>query len=243
MLDYDGTLAPFHENRMEARPPRELLASLCDIASSPADQLAIVSGRPVSELQVLLPDLPARLVGEHGWEEFETGAVIRRYDLSEALAGVLALAAADAAERGAGSRLERKRCSIVLNPRGLERSEAETILSRIAESWKSSFVVQGLVLDRTHGGLELRATAHNKGIAVAGLMDEAPEGTLPVYIGDDLTDEDAFERVVPRGFAIRVGSAAPRSLAPYHMDSAREVAEFLQRWATLLPPVRRAVRE
>ncbi len=231
MLDFDGTLAPFRAERIEARVPADTLGALRSIATSGCDRVTIVSGRPVAELRPLLPDLEARLVGEHGWEDWRPGSEPRQHALDDATALQLARAARAAHARGWGPFLERKRCSLVLHTRGLDAAHASQLERLVSEFWWSQFLGDGLSLENIHGGLELRATARHKGVAVAETLRESPAGALVVYVGDDRTDEDAFEVVAPRGLAIRVGAPGVPSHAPYRLDSPGAVGRFLRRWA------------
>src|SRR6516225_3975371 len=69
MLDYDGTLAPFRVARGQAAPPARVLKRLGRLARAAHTRVAVVSGRPIDELDPLLGALPIALFGEHGWEE------------------------------------------------------------------------------------------------------------------------------------------------------------------------------
>jgi trehalose 6-phosphate phosphatase len=63
------------------------------------------------------------------------------------------------------------------------------------------------------------------------LLDSLPRrvgGILPIYIGDDVTDEDAFKAIGEEGFAVRVGRPKPSSAAPYYVNSTNEVEEVLR---------------
>src|SRR5512139_1698560 len=68
MLDYDGTLAPFHVSRMNARPSERCMEILRSIVESGHTKLVIVSGRPANEVRSLLPGLPVETFGAHGFE-------------------------------------------------------------------------------------------------------------------------------------------------------------------------------
>ena len=79
MLDHDGTLACFVVTRDRAIPARETLELLERIAVSEATTLAVISGRPVSELAELLGNPAWTLVGEHGWEMRAPGKRVVRH--------------------------------------------------------------------------------------------------------------------------------------------------------------------
>src|SRR5262245_21318332 len=75
LLDYDGTLAPFQVRRDRAHMPPGTLRLVRALAASPRTSVALLSGRPVLELEKLVGDRNLRVhwIGEHGWEEREPG--------------------------------------------------------------------------------------------------------------------------------------------------------------------------
>jgi trehalose-phosphatase len=84
-----------------------------------------------------------------------------------------------------------------------------------------------LILRRTNGGVELRAAGRTKGAAVRELLESAPETTLPLYVGDDETDEDVFREIRGSGLAVWVGSSR-NAAAPGWLQSCAGVRAFLQ---------------
>jgi trehalose 6-phosphate phosphatase len=230
MLDYDGTLASFAVDRMAARPGPGTLARVAAIAAAGDTRVAIVSGRPVEELDVLLGELPlVDRVYEHGWDERFAGAELVRHPVPAEVAESLEAALSAARACVWAQRVEHKRASIVLHTRGLDPATAAAYEAEATRLWSAAIGGRALVLDAVHGGVELRATARNKGSAVAELMARAPAGTLPVYVGDDRTDESAFDRVRPVGVTVCVCSARP-SRAEFRVGSPAAVAAFLRRW-------------
>lgn len=230
MLDYDGTLAGFAVDRMAARPEAATLARIAAIAASDDTQVAIVSGRPVEELDELLGELPrVDRVYEHGWDERIGGGALVRHPVPADVAHVLeqALAAASGCEWA--RRVERKRASIVLHTRGLDPATAAAYEDEATRLWAAAAAGDALQLDSVDGGIELRATARNKGVAVEELVARAPARTLPVYVGDDCTDEAAFDRLRPIGVTICV-CPGRASRAEFRLGSAGDVGAFLRRW-------------
>jgi trehalose-phosphatase len=234
MLDYDGTLAPFHEDRGAARPLPGSLRALRRLTRSAGTRVAIVSGRPIHELADLL-DLPVvPLIGEHGWEETGPGGIVR-HPLGAATAEALARAA-DAIAHLAGPHLERKRTAIVLHTRGLPPREAQALTEAGRAAWRPETEAGPLRLHGIHHGLELRADGHDKGSAVRALLDRAGDGAFGVFVGDDTTDEDAFQALERRGVGIRVGDAAARTRAQAWLPDCAAVAAFLERWLDRVEP-------
>jgi trehalose-phosphatase len=235
ILDYDGTLAPFHVERSRAVPSGRVLGLLAELARSARTRVAIVSGRPIEELERLLGPLPATLVGEHGWETKAPGEPIVRHPLPDPARAALEHAAEWMAGRVPAGRLERKRTGVVLHTRGLDASEAAELEGVARRLWEELARGADLRLTEVNGGLELRAQGRDKGMATLALLSASPPGSVTVYVGDDRTDEDAF-RVLrdDEGFAIRIGPEDPSSAARGRLDRQDDVDAFLARWLAVV---------
>jgi trehalose-phosphatase len=235
VLDYDGTLAPLREDRDTAFPLPGALPVLERIAADPRTTLAIVSGRPVADLDRLLRLPGAHAIGEHGWEGRAPGGPIELHPLPEGCAAALARAADAAAARGFGDRLERKRASVMAHTRGLPAARARAVESACRALWAEAAGTAPLRLRPVDGGLELRAVGRDKGTAVRDLLGGCPPGTTAVYIGDDHTDEDAFRALGAAGFGLRVSRDDRPTAARGHLGSCAEVLAFLERWVSPAP--------
>ncbi len=230
MLDHDGTLALLQAVRADAIPPPRTLELVERIATSAGTAVAIVSGRPVHELKALVGPLPLTLVGEHGWESCDLSGRVARYALPEGAAAQLEHAEELARHAGLESYLECKRSSLAVHTRGLERAAAHDVEAVATRVWDAERVGRSMRLVRFDGGLELRLLGHDKGSAVAQLLERERPGTLAVYLGDDLTDEDAFEAVRDLGFGVRVGAPDRPTVATGWLAGPGEVAAFLEEW-------------
>ena len=230
LLDYDGTLAPFHTNRLEARAPEGLLELLARIRDGAGTTLAIVSGRPVAEVTALVGDLGVTIVGEHGWEMRTPDGQLVQRPLGHGVTAALDQARDAARRAGSEEMLERKRSALVLHVRGLPEDEARARVADVRGPWGAAALRAGLVLDEIDGGLELRARGRDKGTATLSLLSQAPAGTLAVFVGDDVTDEDAFAVVSDFGFGVRVGPGEQPSMAAGRLPSCEDVPAFLERW-------------
>jgi len=230
MVDYDGTLAPFRTHRIEAVPLDLSMSQLRTIAAGRRTTIAIISGRPIHELESFIRDLPVTLVGEGGWEEKSPGGSVVRHTLPCGLDAALKKALAVVRPRLWSRRLERKRTSLMLHTRGLPASEASEILQECEELWGNEAAAAGLRLLRLDGGIELRADDRDKGTAALDLLARSPQDTLPVHIGDDEPDEDAFEALFDRGFGIRIGDLRVPSRARGRLASWIDLPLFLKNW-------------
>ena len=230
MCDYDGTLAPLQVERKEARPDARALRFLLLITAGARTSVAVVSGRPIQELKKFIDPVPAWLVGEHGWEIRNPDGSTLRYALEEEAQRALLDAAAAAETRGWGPHLERKRTSLVLHTRGLPSAEALELERSCALLWRPRHLSAVLRLSPCDGGIELKASGHDKGTVVVDLLRQAPAGTYSVYLGDDETDEDAFAALRNLGLGIRIGSGQTFSSARGLIESQQGVAPFLEAW-------------
>lgn len=233
LLDYDGTLAPFHEDRMAAVPAPGVVPALKDIDASGHTQVVIVSGRPVNEVRILLADPDLTIIGTHGYELRQRGGETTTRVISDRQSMLLDRAFACAIETIGPERVERKSATTAAHFRGMAELEMINARTSIIGSWKEFGDPSVVEIREFNGGLEMRALGSNKGTAVEALVTGLPGQPLAVYIGDDETDEDAF-RIVNSlgGYAIRVGQEIRPTAASGKLATAESVVHFLERWVT-----------
>lgn len=205
-------------------------ASLARLLAGGRTRVAIVSGRPLDELCALTDGLDVHRVAEHGWDDLPPGGPATRRPLPARAAWALSLADDEALVNGWTPRIERKRVSRALHTRGMEAGAAAELERRVGAAWRALALKHDLVVRGMAAGLELRVPGVDKGTAVSALVADCPPGTVVACLGDDVTDEDAFEQVAPTGFAIRVGGGAAPSHANAALDSIADVAAFLEHW-------------
>jgi trehalose 6-phosphate phosphatase len=234
LLDYDGTLAPLHVARDRAVPSRRMRDALRAVASM-REPVVVISGRPLSQLLELLHGIPVHLIGEHGWEELTPDGRRHVHELPRTTAARLGLAHRAAVASGWEPCLEAKRCSVVLHTRVLHRERAAELEHDARDLWERYFERDGLRLDVIDGGLELRATQRGKGSAAWELLRGQPQGTLPVYLGDDVSDEEAFRLFRPLGVTVRIGRPHLPTAAEWRLGSVEDVESFLSRWHAAVP--------
>jgi trehalose 6-phosphate phosphatase len=234
-LDYDGTLAPFHIERMEARPLPGTIELLVKIRDKTGGSLAVISGRPLSEVLALLGDLTIMLVGSHGHEfRYPNKSLIIKRPSADQSEG-LDKARDVCIKGGLGSRIETKGASIAVHTRGLPTEEAGRIEEWVRAGWNDLAPAYGLYLRMFNGGVELRCTGMDKGDALRTLLSLLDDDTFCVYIGDDETDEDAFRAVRGRGFGVRVGDPGSPTDALGFLPDIAAVQQFLQGWLSHAP--------
>jgi trehalose 6-phosphate phosphatase len=222
MLDMDGTLidlAPTPDAVVVAPGLPEALAALRDALGG---ALAIVTGRPVETVDRLFGDTPGAVAGEHGGAfRYALGEPIERLDLPSPPASWLE-AAQTLVQSFPGALLERKARGFALHYRQAPeaREVFRTALAALLET------TPGFELHPAHMLWEVRPLGADKGEAVAALMRRAPfAGRVPVFIGDDVTDEDGMRE------ARRMGGAGYRVDAVFHDPAG--VRTWLRRSAAL----------
>lgn len=231
LLDYDGTLAPFRVARDQALPYPGVRRRLAALRERTATRLVIVSGRTVADLLPLLGLEPhPEIWGCHGWERLLPGGEYRLGALPAAARTALDTAAAWVAARGLEAHSERKPVSVTLHWRGLEPRAAEQLREAAMSAWSPLAAQGGLELHGFDGGLELRHPGQDKGSAVREVIDEVPAAAAIAYLGDDLTDEDAFRALHDRGLSILVRSTHRESAADLWLRPPEELLAFLDGW-------------
>ena len=233
-VDYDGTLAPFRIERMEAFPVNGVKTALERISHLPATRIAVVSGRPVHEVTALLGLQSVTIIGAHGWEEKKPGRPVRPRPLSPIQAIGLERARQEAASFCDSERIESKVASVAIHTRGMDAARTEKIKSGVNAAWSKLEAENNLEIRLFNGGIELRAIGWDKGRALEMLMEESSPDTYFIYIGDDQTDEDAFRAVRGRGVGIRVGPEDSKSHATGFLKDCETVAAFLDFWLETL---------
>jgi trehalose 6-phosphate phosphatase len=225
-LDIDGTLVPIAPTPAEVRPSPRLPDMLRRAATDLGNALAIVSGREITSIDQVTHGVVPYAAGSHG-AEFRLGLaqpVLRpgpQPDIAGLEADVL-----ECMKEWPALLIEPKRAGLAVHYRN-----APHLGSRVHDELEALLMRRGqrdLTLLQGDHVVEVRSPAHNKGEAVHRIMKEkAFQGRRPVFIGDDVTDEDGFRAVQQQGgMAIIVGERRP-TLATRKLESVSAVLEFL----------------
>jgi trehalose 6-phosphate phosphatase len=203
-LDFDGTLVEIAPRPDAVTVPPGLPGLLTRLADRFGGALAVVSGRPLAQLEALLP-VPLAMAGDHGASlRPAPGAAMRHLDLPVPPAAWLSQAEALAAGFP-GALVERKAHGFVLHYRLAPEAAAiaRATLERMVGA-ERDFVVMPARM-----AWEVKPRAVSKATAVAGLMAEAAfAGRQPVFIGDDVTDEAGMEAArAAGGYGLRLQDA------------------------------------
>jgi trehalose 6-phosphate phosphatase len=231
LLDYDGTLAPFSVDRQEALPYEGLESLLQQISDSGRTRLVIVTGRDAREIPTLLRLQPSpEIWGAHGLQRLKTDGSC---DMPEIPAGVVQ--ALDDGKRwladlGLEESAEMKPGSIAVHWRALENEEeASKLRGRVLLGWFPIAERASLRLLEFDGGAEMRMPDQDKGHAVQTVLQETEDAPI-AYLGDDATDERAFQALDPVGLTVLVRPTQRRTSAQAWLKPPDELMEFLSRW-------------
>jgi trehalose-phosphatase len=235
-LDYDGTLADFAPTPEHINPEPELVDLLGRLAAHPRIRVSVVSGRRLSHIQQLVPVPGILLAGTYGVElQMPGGERVDRleYDvIRPALAGLKPLWADHIAGRQ-GFFLEDKGWSLALHGRFADKNEAERVLAQARRNAAKEIDLGSPGPFRLLGGhrfLEVGPRLAHKGQAVDHLLGQFPwPGALPIFLGDDDKDEEAFSVVKARGGIAVLVAAEPRdSHADWRLDSPQTARCWLE---------------
>jgi len=234
LLDYDGTLAPFKINRNEALPYPEVIPAIEVIMEAGGCRVVIISGRTIKELKPLLgmKKLP-EIWGSHGWERLFIDGKYEVNRLNDSSKQGLESASTWLAAEGLAERTEPKPGSVAVHWRGLESTGINEIEKKILECWRPIAADSELQIHSFDGGLELRAPGRDKGYAVKKIVSEMGPGVAS-YLGDDLTDEDAFEALDKTGLGVLVNQRLRNTAATLWIKPPDELLHFLKRWKRAL---------
>jgi len=209
LLDVDGTLLDIAPTPGEVEVPGSLPRTLALVSEQAGGALALVSGRPIAELDAFFSPLRLPSIGGHGAEMRPVANGVLISGRTALLDTEFKQRLKDIAARHPGVLIEDKGYSLALHYRlvpkqglGLVHDIKHAFEAWADPSWELLF---GKAV------LEIKSAAFNKGTAVRQLMAYPPfAGRAPIFIGDDRTDEDAFA-VVPEfnGHAMSVGRKLP----------------------------------
>ena len=226
-LDVDGTLLEHAEHPQAVRVSAELRELLERLLAATAGAVALISGRSVEDIERLFAPLAVPVAGQHGTERRSADRILHRQtppleQMGRATGALVRLTAAHE-----GLVFENKGMTLALHYRrapelaGLVARE----MNAIAEQLGDAFELQAGKLV-----YEIKPSGKNKGSAIAEFMAEAPfKDRLPVFLGDDLTDELGFAVVNKLGgHSIKVGSGVSR--ARWHLADASAVHAWLRHY-------------
>jgi trehalose 6-phosphate phosphatase len=223
-LDADGTLLAFADDPEGVVVADGLLDTLDALHEMLGGALALVSGRTIAQLDGIFGRRTWAAAGQHGLERRDTQGRTTILPVDADEFARLRKRVHEVAEDLRGVRVEDKTWSVALHCR--EHPEYEDELSRIAPAIVARF--RGFELQPGNYVYEFKPRGVDKGLAVDAFLESPPfQGRMPVYLGDDLTDEHAFAVVNDHGGAsVRVGARNPTQ-ATFTLSSPADVQAWL----------------
>ncbi|MCE2483451.1 MAG: trehalose-phosphatase [Alphaproteobacteria bacterium] len=235
-LDFDGTIVDIAPTPASVAIPDCLPALLVALGDALGGAVAVVTGRPIEQIDGFLGTAVPAVAGLHGLERRTAdGAIVHppfpRDDLQAVRARLQAFAAARP-----GVLVEDKKYAVALHYRlvpSLKEACRDLVNAAVERHMAGWQVVEGKFV------FEIRPRHSTKGTAIEAFMSEAPFfGRTAVFCGDDITDEDGFAVVNARGGAsIRVGSRSATQAA-VQVDTVGELLDWLKRIAGRAMPSR-----
>jgi len=222
-LDFDGTLVELAPEPHSVLVPAQLLSLLQAVQQASEGALAVVSGRPLAQIDAYLAPLTLASAGVHGLERRDAQGRVTELpapDTTRLMERLNSLVA-----RHQGLLLEPKRGALALHYRQaphLEQACIEAMHHAVTR-------VPGFSVLRGKMVVEAKATIAGKGDAIAAFMLQAPfAGRRPVFIGDDITDEAGFAWVQTAGAGIGIKIGSGPSQALNRLDSPQQLHQWLQ---------------
>ena len=231
LLDYDGTLAPFHKERDQAFPYAGIPEILQEIIRGGHTRVVIISGRDTSETIPLLGLDPFPEVwGLHGMQRQKPDGRVEMLRLEESYLNALSDADRWLSYQQLRHTAEFKTGSIAVHWRGLSEWGVEELRGRVLLGWKAIADHAGMELLDFDGGIELRPPEADKGDVVRLLLGEMGPGTPAAYLGDDATDEHAFQAIRGHGLSVLVRPRWRHTAAQSWIKPPDELLAFLNKW-------------
>jgi len=235
LFDYDGTLTSIKESAPLAVLPRENKDLINRLLRIPNCSLAIISGRSLENIKEMVGIKGIIYAGNHGLE-IEGPRIKFESQLSPRLKAVIRHIAEDLTKRLSGIRgviVEDKGLTISVHYRLIAEKDIQEFLSIFTEIIDPYTCRDKIKVNSGKKVYEVKPPVQwDKGKVVLWLIarEQFAAGerkVLPIYIGDDVTDEDAFKALKRKGLTIFVGESHS-SNADYYLKDTEEVTRFLR---------------
>ena len=235
LLDYDGTLAPFHKMPSLAIPGEETIQLLRDLSKDDRNEIVVISGRDNDILEKWMGHLPVTLVAEHGafikyknenWQQ----QVSQSNEWKEDIRPLLNLFVT----RCAGSFIEEKKNTLVWHYRNTDTDLGFVRSRELRNSLLQLTTDTALQVLDGNRVIEIRLIGVDKGATTLKILQRfSPD--FSICLGDDTTDEDMFRILRDKGVTIKIGQGTTD--AQYVLAAQTDVLPLLQKF---LIPVRKA---
>jgi trehalose 6-phosphate phosphatase len=239
-LDYDGTLVPFKEKPTQVKTPEKIKKVLLQLQKNPAIIVSIVTGRTLKNIKKLLIIKGVSFIALHGLQiESSDGSQFRWKPAEHARSTLESIKENMQRElKGEkGAYLEDKELTVVLHYRLLPKNRIHIVREKFITVVHDNDKKKNLEIIHGAKVIEARPKGWNKGKAIETFLAGHTEvkNKRIIYIGDDITDEDAFRFLRKRGITIHVANQSKReTVAQYWVKNPAEVLRFLQSLSQLV---------
>ncbi|MBI3319817.1 MAG: trehalose-phosphatase [Candidatus Omnitrophica bacterium] len=236
-LDYDGTLTPLVDHPSKAYLAQDTKRVLAQLTRQPSIWVVLISGRSLQDLKRMIRLRNLWYVGNHGLEL--SSPVFLRYTNPAARTSrprlrQIAQRLNEVLKPITGAWIEDKGLTLSVHYRAVASGEMLPLRNGFYAVVRPYLEKRQVRVDTGTGVFEVQPPVRwNKSTMVKWLMARcmaAEPGTsvLPIYVGDDHTDEEAFEAFASHGITVSVGPSSPFTRAQYHVSSTEEVRDLLK---------------
>src|ERR1700692_1673296 len=223
-LDVDGTLIELTDSPFDTRADAELRACLGEGAAPLAGAVALVSGRSIEYLDALFAPLRLPAAGLHGVERRKASGDMHGASFVDTQLDLARIAFNALVKACPGTLLEDKGRTVAVHYRMAPQFESrgrDTVVAVASQLSSNYHIQEGNMM------FEIKPRGFSKDSAIKAFMQEAPfSGRKPVFVGDDLTDQDAFKAVAHQGgISVAVGD---RVRGQFHVGNAAAVRSWLE---------------
>ncbi|NMA74563.1 MAG: bifunctional alpha,alpha-trehalose-phosphate synthase (UDP-forming)/trehalose-phosphatase [Bacteroidales bacterium] len=223
ILDYDGTLSPFHPDPKKAYPKEELLQLLKTMSDDPLNRIVISSGRDKQTLENWLGHLKIDLAAEHGAFYKENGkwiSKVKRIEWGDELINKIE----HIVEKTPHSRLEIKETALVWHYREVDIWLAELRITQLISELNNLSSRKKLQIIKGNKIVEIKSGDATKGKEALRLIEENHYDFI-MALGDDTTDEEMFTRLPTDAITIKVGTLS--QVSQYNIPRQQQIETFL----------------
>lgn len=230
-FDFDGTLAPIVDQPDQAALPKETYDLLQKLAKN--YKVAIVSGRDRKDIEAKMNLHHLYYAGSHGFDIAGPNGMHHQHPEADSIIPELEKISHELEQifkEKKQVKIEKKKFAIAIHHRGAEQEVIKEVEKKVKERLSDS---DQLKWDKGKSIIEIKPNVDwNKGKAVLWIMDQlgmSEDKCLPVYLGDDTTDEDAFRELQEKGVSIMIEDHDQKTYAQYALNDQKQVADFIQK--------------
>ena len=239
-LDYDGTLTPIVQKPEDAVLSDEMRKTLSRLADE--FTVAVVTGRDKEDVQKFIKLDNIIYSGSHGYITSGPDGLFMEHDDSDKIIAALDQIEKDLhkifPEKVKGVQIDRKRYAIAVHYRNADEKDVPFVFDVVDEmlgKHKGHKKGEGKMVVKIKPDIDW-----HKGKAVLWIMEalgiDKDKQCVPIFIGDDVTDEDAFEAIRGKGIGILVENIGQPTAASYSLKNVYQVRQFFERIISLVVP-------